>query len=96
MAWHRFNKGPTKRPPRKSWSEDEMKMIGFVINKRINISISPDFKHDLHYWQIDIKIGNGKVHTDPNRYSDEDVHENVIKYYKYYYNKYKLNTNKDG
>ena len=38
---------------------------------------------------IKIVIGNGKVHTDPNRYSDEDVHENVIKYYKYYYEKYR-------
>ena len=45
-----------------------------------NIGISPDWKHELHHWQIDIKIGNGKVHTDPNRYSDENVHENVIKY----------------
>ena len=37
---------------------------------------------------LDIKIGNGKIHTDPNRYSDEDVYKNVIKYYKYYYDKY--------
>ena len=64
-------------------------MIGFVMKKGINIGISPDWKHEYQYWQIDIKIGNGKVHTDPNRYSDEDVHENVIKYYKYYYEKYR-------
>ena len=89
MAWKRWDRSPRKSPPKRSWSEDEMKMIGFVMNKGINISISPDFKHDLHHWQIDIKIGNGKVHTDPNRYSDEDVHENVIKYYKYYYEKYR-------
>ena len=89
MAWHRFNRAPSKRPPKRSWSPEEMKMIGFVINKKINIGISPDWKHEYYHWQIDIKIGNGKVHTDPNRYSDEDVHENVIKYYKYYYEKYR-------
>ena len=88
MAWKRWNKNPSKRTPSYSWNEDEMKIIGFVINKGIKIGISPDWKHDLYHWQIDIKIG-GKVHTDPNRYSDEDVHKNVIKYYKYYYDKYK-------
>ena len=89
MAWNRWNKSPSKRPPTKTWSLEEMKMVSFVIKKGIKIGISPDFKHDLYHWQIDIKIGNGKVHTDPNRYSDEDVHENVIKYYKYYYEKYR-------
>ena len=89
MAWNRWNKSPSKRPPTKTWSLEEMKMVSFVIKKGIKIGISPDFKHDLYHWQIDIKIGNGKVHTDPNRYSDEDVHENVIKYYKYYYDKYR-------
>ena len=89
MAWQKFNRGPSKRPPKRSWSKEEMKMIGFVMKKGINIGISPDWKHEYYHWQIDIKIGNGKVHTDPNRYSDEDVHENVIKYYKYYYEKYR-------
>ena len=89
MAWNRWDKSPRKRSPKRSWSIDEMKIVSFVMKKGIKIGISPDWKHDLHHWQIDIKIGNGKVHTDPNRYSDEDVHENVIKYYKYYYDKYR-------
>ena len=96
MVWNRWDRSPSKKPPIKSWSPKEMEMVGFVISKGINIGISPDFKHNLYHWQIDIKIGNGKVHTDPNRYSDKDIYENVIKYYEYYYNKYKLNTNKDG
>jgi len=96
MAWQKFNKGPSKRLPKKSWSSEEMKMIGFVIRKGIKIGISPDWKHDLHNWQIDIKIGNGKINTDPNRYDDKDVHDNVIKYYKYYYDKYKPNTDNNG
>ena len=96
MAWNKWNRSPSKSPPPKSWSPEEMEMVGFIISKGINIGISPDFKHNLYHWQIDIKIGNGKVHTDPNRYSDKDIYENVIKYYEYYYNKYKLNTDKDG
>jgi len=50
----------------------------------------------LYYWQIDIKVGNSRWHTDPNRYDDTEVFNKLIEYYKYYYNKYKLNTNKHG
>jgi len=88
MAWKKFNRSPSKKPPQRTWSKDEMKMIGFVMSKNIKIGISPDWKHQFQYWQIDIKVGRGKWHTDPKRYSDEEVHENVIKYYKYYYDKY--------
>ena len=51
--------------------------------------MSPDWKDEYQNWQIDIKVGNGKWHTDPKRYTDEEVHENIIKYYKYYYEKYR-------
>ena len=88
MAWNKFKKSAGRIPPTKSWSPEEMKMIGFVMSKNIKIAISPDWKHDLTHWQIDIKVGSGKWHTDPKRYSDKEVYENLIKYYKYYYDKY--------
>jgi hypothetical protein len=94
MAWNKWNKAPTKKSPKKSWSPEELKMVGFVMKKGIKIAMSPDWKHEFDHWQIDIKVGNGKWHTDPKRYSDEEVHDSIIKYYKYYYDKYKLNTNK--
>ena len=96
MAWNKWNKAPTKKSPKKSWSPEELKMVGFVMKKGIKIAMSPDWKHEFDHWQIDIKVGNGKWHTDPKRYSDEEVHDSIIKYYKYYYDKYKLNTNKNG
>ena len=89
MAWNRFNKAPSKKPPKRSWSPEELKMIGFVMKKGIKIAMSPDWKDEYQNWQIDIKVGNGKWHTDPKRYTDEEVHENIIKYYKYYYEKYR-------
>ena len=55
--------------------------------------MSPDWKHPSYYWQIDIKIRNGKWHTDPKRYGDHEIFESLIKYYKYYYEKYNK-TNK--
>ena len=89
MAWKRWDRSPRKSNPKKSWSPEEMKMVSFVMKKGIKIAMSPDFKHNLYNWQIDIKVGNGKWHTDPKRYTDEEVHENIIKYYKYYYEKYR-------
>ena len=89
MAWKKWNTRPRKRNPKRSWSSEEMKMVSFVMKKGIKIAMSPDFKHNLYNWQIDIKVGNGKWHTDPKRYTDEEVHENIIKYYKYYYEKYR-------
>ena len=35
-------------------------------------------------------------HTDPNRYSDDEVYAKLMEYYEYYYNKYNVNTNRNG
>ena len=54
-----------------------------------------DWKNDLNKWQVEITINNN-THVDPNRYEDDDVLNKVVEYYKYYYNKHKLNTNAKG
>ena len=92
MAFKRWSKTPSKKAPERSWYEDEMKMIGWCLNRKVKVSISPDWKDDLGRWQIDISI-NGKIYTDPERYESEDVYDKVLEYYKYYY---KPNTNKNG
>jgi hypothetical protein len=86
MAFKRWSKSPSKKPPTKSWSEKEMKIIAWCLNKKIGVGISPDWKDDLQPWKIHINI-NGKIHTDPNKYGDY-VYEKVNEYYKYYYDKY--------
>ena len=86
MACKRWNKSPSKQPPKKAWSEEEMKIVGWCLNKNIKVGISPDWKDSTNRWQIEISI-NGKVHTDPNKYSDEEVYNKVNEYYKYYYDK---------
>ena len=96
MAWKNFNKTLSRRPPDKSWTEEELKIIGFVMSKNIKIAISPDWKHESYDWQIDIKIANNKWHTDPKRYNDSNVYDKLMEYYEYYYNKYNVNTNKNG
>ena len=96
MAWNKWNKAPTKKPPPFSWTREMLDIVGVVIKNGVKIGISPDWKHNLHYWQIDIKVNNSKWHTDPNRYDDRDIYNKVLEYYKYYYAKYKLNTNENG
>ena len=86
MAFKRWNKSPSKQPPKKSWSQDEMKIVGWCLTRGIKVGISPDWEDPTHKWQIEISI-NGRVHTDPNRYNDEEVYNKVNEYYKYYYDK---------
>ena len=86
MAFKRWKKSPSKRPPTKMWSAKEMKVIGWCLQNNIGIGISPDWKDDFNRWQIEINI-NGKVHTDPNRYNG-NVLDKMYEYYKYYYDKH--------
>ena len=87
MAFKKWQRSPSKKPPTRSWQPEEMKIIGWCLNKGIGIGITPDWKDDMNRWQIDISI-NGKTHTDPNRYNDDVVYNKVNEYYKYYYEKY--------
>ena len=92
MAFKRWQKSPSKKTPERTWSDEEMKIIGWCLDNNITISIMPDWKGDVNKWQIDIVI-NKKVHTDPNRYNNDTVYNKVVEYYKYYY---KPNTNNNG
>ena len=87
MAFKRWKKSPSKKPPTKLWTPDEMKIVGWCINKNIKIGITPDWKHDLSKWQIEISINNN-THIDPKRYDDENVLDKLYEYYKYYYDKH--------
>ena len=87
MVFKRWSKSPSKKPPERQWSEDEMKIIGWCLSNNISISVSPDWKDNVNRWQIDISI-NGKNYTDPHRYENEVVYIKVNEYYKYYYDKY--------
>jgi len=92
MAFKRWQRAASKKAPERTWEKQEMKIIGWCLTRNIKIGISPDWKDDTNRWQIDINI-NGKIHTDPNRYENEEVYNKVIEYYKYYY---KPNTNNNG
>ena len=48
MAFNRWKKSPSRKVPTRSWLPEEMKTIGFVMDKGISISISPDWKHEFN------------------------------------------------
>ena len=87
MAFKRWNKAPSKNTPKKSWSESEMKIIGWCLNNNIKVGISPDWKGGLNNWHVEIRVNNNS-HIDPNVYDDEAVYNKVNEYYKYYYDKH--------
>ena len=39
MGWKKFNRAPTKRQPKKDWTQKELKMVSFVIKKGIKIAM---------------------------------------------------------
>ena len=92
MAFKRWQKSPSRKVPTRNWQPEEMKMIGWCMQRGISVSIMPDWKDDLQRWKIEIHIKN-KTHTDPNRYTDDNVYDKFLEYYKYYY---KPNTNNNG
>ena len=87
MVFKRWQKSPSKKPPEKAWTNKEMKIIGWCLNKNIKVAITPDWKEDINKWLIEININN-KIHKDPNSYSSQTVYNKVNEYYKYYYDKY--------
>ena len=92
MAFFKYQKSPSRTPPQRAWSPEEMKIIGWCLVRKINVSISPDWKDIHNKWEIEIKIKN-KLHKDPNTYTNEQVYNKVLEYYKHYY---KPNTNNNG
>ena len=87
MGFFKWQKTPSKQAPKRSWSDKEMKIISWCMRTGIKISIMPDWKHPLTYWQINIEIKD-KTHVDPKRYDSRSVLNKKLEYYKYYYDKH--------
>ena len=87
MVFKRWQKSIGKKPPERSWTNEEMKIIGWCLNKNIKVAITPNWEEDANKWLIEININN-KIHKDPNSYSSQTVYNKVNEYYKYYYDKY--------
>jgi len=74
-----------KNPGTRYYTNKEMKMVGWCMNKGIFVSITAG--KGIDDWFIDIKINN-KIHQDPNIYKGEEALNKMYEYYKYYYDKH--------
>ena len=86
--WQKFKKTTGRKPKTRSWTPEEMKIVGWCLSNNISIGCMPDWKGGDTKWFIDIKI-NKNTYTDPNIYEDETVLNKIYEYYKYYYDKYR-------
>ena len=84
MAFYKKAKAG-KSPGMRFYTHQEIKMVGWCMNKNIFVSISPG--KGIDDWFLEIKL-NGKTHTDSKAYTGLEALDKLYEYYKYYYNKY--------
>jgi len=78
-----------------TYTKQDMKHVSWCLEKGIKIAVVPNWDGKGDEWKVELSI-NKKIHIDPKVYKDKEALAKMYEYYKYYYNKYKLNTNKDG
>tara|TARA_Y100001951_G_C11070711_1_gene145941 strand:+ start:221 stop:481 length:261 start_codon:yes stop_codon:yes gene_type:complete len=83
MAYHGSKKNSGRNPGRRSYTEEEIRAIGWCHNRKIFVAITPSEGDD---WSIEIKINN-KTYTDPKAYSGKEALDKMYEYYKYYHDK---------
>ena len=81
-----FKKASKGRSPgQHTYTPEDMKRVGWCINKNIKIAVIPGGTD----WQVELNINN-KVHLDPKIYEGKEATEKMYKYYKYYYDKHNV------
>ena len=73
-----------KSPGQHMYTPEDMKRVGWCMNKNIKIAVIPSGTE----WQVELNINN-KVHLDPKIYNAEEATEKMYEYYKYYYDKHR-------
>ena len=81
-----------KTPGFYSYTKQDMKHVGWCIEKNIKIAVIPNWDGRNDEWKVELNI-NKKIHTDPKVYKDKEALAKMYEYYKYYYDKYNK-TNK--
>ena len=67
-----------------SYTDQDMKHVGWCLNKNIEVAASPDNSN----WKVEIRMNKGKWNKDPGVYEHEEAMKKMYEYYKYYYDKY--------
>ena len=87
MARKQWKKAaPGRRAGQCSYTAEDMKRVGWCINKGIKIAVTPNWKGDSSQWQVEVMI-NGRSNIDPKIYTGKEAQMKMYEYYKYYYDK---------
>ena len=92
IGWKNAKKVVGRTPGFYSYTKQDMKHVGWCIEKNIKIAVVPNWEGASNEWKIELNI-NKKIHTDPKLYKDKEALAKMYEYYKYYYDKYNK-TNK--
>ena len=84
MAFYK-KAGKGKSPGYHPYATENMKQVGWCLNKNIKIAVIPSGTQ----WQIELNINN-KAHLDPKIYEGKEATEKMYEYYKYYYDKHNI------
>jgi len=81
MAWIKKTTG--RSPGYHPYTHQDMKRVGWCLNKNIKIAVIPSGTD----WQVEINI-NKSIHLDSNIYKADEAYKKMYEYYKYYYDKH--------
>ena len=73
-------------------TEEDLKRVGWCLNKNIEVAVTPGDGN----WRVEIRLNKGDWNKDPGIYEHEEAMKKMYEYYKYYYDKYNINTNNNG
>ena len=72
-----------KSPGDHVYTNEDMKRVGWCLNKKIKIAVIPNGTK----WQVELNI-NDKIHLDPEIRQADEAYKKMYEYYKYYYDKH--------
>ena len=72
-------------PGSHSYTREDMKRVGWCLNKNIEIAVSPGETN----WKVEIRLNKGNLKQDPKEYEHEEAMKKMYEYYKYYYDKHR-------
>ena len=88
VGFYKKKKLPGRSAGKRSFTESDMKRVGWCHRRNIFISVVPSWDDSFDDWKVEIKI-NDKEHVDPKVYKGYDALGKMYEYYKYYYDKHK-------
>ena len=89
MVWQRAKTGKT--PGYHNYTREDMKRVNWCMRKGIKVAVIPNGTK----WQVEVNL-NKTIHLDSKIYEAKEATEKMYEYYKYYYDKYNVNTNNKG